>query len=182
MRDVKDCNLIRKKRNETLEATEMKRLLCKIGKRLGFMVDVEEPPESELGSLGIRHDVLWYTKPPDWYAKLLTIIGSREDLEPEYRELIERMRLDRLLYVAFEIEATDQTTKGMKGDISNLSKLPYGIVVVHRGRPETKKGQEAIRNRFERALLEFRKLHGPNTVIIASFEDIKTLDRKLFSE
>jgi len=177
---VKDCNLIRKKRNETSEATQMKQLLCRIGKKLGYMVDVEEPPESELGSLGIRHDVLWYTEPPGWYTKLLTIINSREDLEPKYRELIERMILDRLLYVAFEIEATDQTTKSMKGDISNLSKLPYGIVVVRRGKPETRKGQEAIRNRFERALLEFRKLHGPNTVIIASFEDIKALETKLF--
>ena len=179
MRDLKDCDLIKKKRNETLEATQMKQLLCRIGRKLGFMVDVEESPESELGSLGIRHDVLWYGKPPNWYTKLLAIISSREDLEPEYHKLIERMRLDRLLYVAFEIEATDQTTKGMKGDISNLSKLPYGIIVVRRGKPETKKGREAIRNRFERALLEFRKLHGPNTVIIASFEDIKALDRKL---
>jgi len=179
---VKDCNLIRKKRNETLEATQMKQLLCKLGNKLGFIVDIEESPESELGALGIRHDVLWYTKPPDWYKELLAIINSREDLEPEYRELIERMRLDRLLYVAFEIEATDQTTKGMKGDISNLSKLPYGIVVVRRGKPETRKGQEAIRNRFERALLEFRKLHGPNTVIIASFEDVKALKTKFFSE
>lgn len=110
---------------------------------------------------------------------LLTIISSREDLETEYRELIERMRLNRLLYVAFEIEATNQTTKGMKGDISNLSKLPYGIIVVRRGKPETEKRQEAIRPRFEKALFEFRKLHGPNTVIIASFEDLKVLNRKL---
>ena len=179
MRDLKDCDFIKKNRNETLEATQMKRLLCRIGRKLGFMVDVEEPPESELGSLGIRHDVLWYKKPPNWYTRLLTIISSREDLEPEYRELIERMRLNRLLYVAFEIEATDQTTKGMKGDISNLSKLPYGIIVVRRGKPETEKGREAIRPRFEKALLEFRKLHGPNTVIIASFEDLKALNRKL---
>lgn len=182
MRDIKDCSLIRKRRNETIEATQMKRLLCKIGKELGFMVDVEERPESELGSLGIRHDVLWYTKPPDWYGTLLTIVCSREDLEPGYRGLIESMKLDRLLSVAFEIEATDQTTKGMKGDISNLSKIPYGIVVVRRGRPESRKRQEAIRNRFERALLGFRKLHGPNTVIVASFEDVKALNSKLFSK
>jgi len=29
-----------------------------------------------------------------------------------------------------EIEATDSTTKAMKGDILNLSKLTYGLVVV----------------------------------------------------
>lgn len=179
MRDVKSCDLIMRKRNETLQATQMKQLLCTIGKSLGFIVDIEEKPESELGDLGIRHDVLWYTKPPDWYTKLLTIICSREDLEPRYRELVKRMKLERLLYAAFEIEATDQTTKGMKGDISNLSKLPYGIIVVHRGKPEIKKGQEAVRNRFERALLEFQKLHGPNSVIICSFHDIEELYREL---
>jgi len=36
---------------------------------------------------------------------------------------------------------------------------------------------EPIRNRFERALIEFRALHGPNNVLIISFEDIE----KLFS-
>jgi hypothetical protein len=65
----------------------------------------------------------------------------------------------------------------MKGDLSNLSKLPYGIVVVRRG--QTRKSVEAIRNRFERALLEFRKLHGPNSIIITSFEDIEKLENVL---
>lgn len=155
----------------------MKRILCRIGNKLGFMVDIEEPPESEMGSLSIRHDVLWYVEPPEWYNKLLSIIGSREDLEEAYRDLIEKKKNERLLYVAFEIEATDQTTKGMKGDISNLSKLPYGIVVVRRGQNRTKKGAEGIRNRFERALIEFRKLHGPNSVIIASFADLEKLEK-----
>jgi len=64
----------------------------------------------------------------------------------------------------------------MKGDISNLSKLPYGFIMVKRGRPEKEREKvEPIRNRFERVLLEFRKLHGPNNVIIVSFEDIKKL-------
>jgi len=58
------------------------------------------------------------------------------------------MELDRLLYTAFEIEATDQTTKGMKGDISNLSKLPYSILVVRRENPKTRAGQEVIRKSF----------------------------------
>lgn len=143
------------------------------------MVDVEEPPECELGSLSIRHDVLWYTDPPEWYKKLLDTISTRRDLEEEYKELIENKKMGRLLYAAFEIEATDQTTKGMKGDISNLSKLPYGVVVVRRGHIGTRKGVEAIRNRFERALLEFRKLHGPNSVIITSFEDIEEVEKAL---
>ena len=176
MKNVVDCELIREKRNETAEATRMKRILCRIGNNLGFSVDIEEPPESELGSLSIRHDVLWYVKPPEWYNKLLNIIDSRIDLEKEYQDLIRRKGNERLLYAAFEIEATDQTTKGMKGDISNLSKLPYGIVVVRRGQEEGKKGEEAIRNRFERTLLEFRKLHGPNSVIITSFEDVEKLE------
>lgn len=182
MRDVRDCSLIKEKKSETLDATQMKRSLCRIGRKLGFIVDVEEIPESELGSLSMRYDVLWYSTPPTWYTDLLELTSSRKDLEPEYRELIEaRLRLDRLLYVAFEIEATDQTTKGMKGDISNLSKLPYGMIVVRRGRTENSDEQEAIRKRFEKALMEFRKLHGPNTVVITSFEDIKALEKKLFS-
>ncbi len=43
----------------------MKILLCKLGIKLGFEVDVEEGQESELGKLTIRHDVLWYTKPQE---------------------------------------------------------------------------------------------------------------------
>lgn len=34
---------------------------------------------------------------------------------------------------------------------------------------------EPIRNRFEKALIEFRSLHGPNNVVIVSFEDIEKL-------
>jgi hypothetical protein len=157
----------------------MKKILCRIGNKLGFIVDIEEPPESEMGSLSIRHDVLWYIKPPEWYNKLLNIIGSRKDLEEDYQNLIEKRKTERLLYVAFEIEATDQTTKGMKGDISNLSKLPYGVVVVRRGQEGTKEGVEAIRNRFEKALMEFRKLHGPNSIVITSFEDLEKLETTL---
>lgn len=181
LRNVADCEKeIRYKRSETMEATDMKRLLCKLGKKLDFFVDVEEKPESELGDLGIRHDVLWYTEPPFWYRKLLEKALSRDDLDSEYRDLVnERIKMSRLLYVAFEVEATDQTTKGMKGDISNLSKLPYGVVVVKRGKKEAQRGWEAIRNRFEKALLEFRKLHGPNNVLIVSFEDIESLAEDL---
>jgi hypothetical protein len=176
LRNVVDCDLITEKRNETPEVTRMKKILCRIGNNLGFMVDIEEPPESELGSLTIRHDVLWYIKPPEWYSKLLNIIFSRRDLQEDYRDLIEKKKSERLLYAAFEIEATDQTTKGMKGDISNLSKLPYGVIVVRRGH-NGKQEAEAIRNRFERALLEFRKLHGPNSVVITSFEDLEKLEK-----
>lgn len=179
MKNIVDCDLIIEKGNETLETTRMKKTLCRIGNKLGFMVDIEEPPESEMGSLSIRHDVLWYIKSPEWYNKLLTIVGSRKDLEEDYQDLIRKKKNERLLYVAFEIEATDQTTKGMKGDISNLSKLPYGVVVVRRGQEGTKAGVEAIRNRFEKALLEFRKLHGPNSIIIASFEDLEKLEATL---
>ncbi|MEM3387298.1 MAG: hypothetical protein QXN08_06475 [Nitrososphaerales archaeon] len=69
----------------------------------------------------------------------------------------------------------------MKGDISNLSKIPFGVIVVYRGRdlPTEGKHLEPIRNRFEKALIEFRALHGPNNVIIASFEDIKKIAKEL---
>jgi len=153
MKNVSDCQSIPYKGNESKEATKMKKKLCEIGKKLGFEVDVEEKPESELGDLGIRHDVLWYSKSPEWYNNLLEINYRRHDLNPEYKNLLQNKMSERLLYAAFEIEAKDQTTKGMKGDISNLSKLPYGIIVVSRGSLKESKLEkyEAIRNRFERA-------------------------------
>lgn len=182
MRDVTDCRQIVKAKGETDETFEMKILLCKLGKKLGFEVDVEEGQESELGKLGIRHDVLWYAKPLEWVSKLFKAVLSRDDIHTEYRRLVERKaNLKRYLYVAFEIEGSDVTTKAMKGDISNLSKLPCGVVVVRRGREEALKDRtiEPIRNRFEKALIEFRALHGPNNVIIVSFEDVKKLTEEL---
>jgi hypothetical protein len=171
---------LREIRGEARKAFEMKDLLCKLGKKLGYEVDVEARPESELGGLMMRYDVLWYLKQPEWYSRLLEIVLSRDDLDPKYRELIERKaNVKRQLLVAFEIEASDTTTKAMKGTISNLSKLPYGIIVVKRGRKEASKTEGSIRNRFERALLEFRTLHGPNNVIVVSFDDIKKLAEEL---
>ncbi len=183
MRNVNSPKMVKKRGGESEEVYEIKKLLVALGLKLGFMVDVEEPPTSELGSLGIRHDVIWYEEPPEWYVKLLEIIKSRDDLELEYKELIKKkLDIKRKIYAAFEIEGSDLMTKAMKGDISNLSKWPYGIIVVRRGRKEAReeskkygKRIEHIRNRFERALIEFHKLHGPNNVIIASFEDIKKL-------
>jgi hypothetical protein len=62
LRKVIDCKKLIKAKTETDETFEMKILLCKIGKKLGYEVDIEEGQESELGKLGIRHDVLWYVK------------------------------------------------------------------------------------------------------------------------
>lgn len=179
MRNVKECAQIKPGRNESKEAHHMKLLLCKLGKKLGFEVDIEEVQESELGKLAIRHDVLWYTRPPDWYKELLKIVLSRKDLDEQYRKLLQqKFSMKRQLCAAFEIEATDVTTKAMKGDISNLSKLPYGFVVVKRGKAEKATNKvEPIRNRFEKALVEFRSLHGPNNVLIVSFSDIEKLCR-----
>lgn len=186
MRDVRSPDEVPRRGGESKEVYEMKKLLVALGLKLGFSVDVEEEPESELGELGIRHDVIWYDQYPRWYLKLLENIASREDLNRDYRDLVQRkLRQKRRLYAAFEIEGSDLMTKAMKGDISNLSKWPIGVIVVRRGREEareerrrTGKRAEPIRNRFERALIEFRKLHGPNNVVIASFEDI----RRLYSE
>ena len=107
----------------------------------------------------------------------MDIVLSRDDLNKQYRQLVkQKADVKRCLYVAFEIEATDVTTKSMKGGISNLSKLPYGFVIVKRGKAEkSDKKAEPIRNRFERALVEFRSLHGPNNVLIVSFSDIEKL-------
>jgi len=183
MPEVRNSNEIRRRKQESEEVFKIKRLLTELGLKLGFKVAVEEEPKSELGNLGIRHDVVWYEEKPDWHKKLLEIIEAREDLEPEYRKLIQsKLKFKERIYAAFEIEGSDLMTKAMKGDISNLSKWPYGIIVVKRGVKESReesisKGRyvEPIRNRFERALMEFQKLHGPNNVIIASFSDIEEL-------
>jgi hypothetical protein len=50
--------IVIKSKNEDKETLEMKILLCKISKKLGFEVDIEEVQETELGKLAIRHDVL----------------------------------------------------------------------------------------------------------------------------
>lgn len=42
---------------------------------------MEEPPESELGELAIRHDVIWYKRFLKWYKQLLDIILKRDDLK-----------------------------------------------------------------------------------------------------
>ena len=183
MPDVRSPYDIKRSRRESENVLKIKRLLVALGLKLGFKVAVEEIPESELGDLGIRHDVVWYTEAPDWYSKLLEIISLREDLEPEYKKLIQsKLKLRRHLYAAFEIEGSDLMTKAMKGDISNLSKWPYSVIVVKRGVEEAKEESqsrgryvEPIRNRFERALMEFRRLHGPNNIVIASFSDIEKL-------
>jgi len=137
MRDVKSLNDIPRRRGESEEVYRVKRLLVALGLRLGFKVDVEEEPESKLGSLGIRHDVVWYVDPPKWHKRLLEIVLSRDDIDPEYRKLVEsKLKVRRRIYVAFEIEGGDITTKAMKGDISNLSKWPYSVIVVKRRRKE----------------------------------------------
>jgi len=51
-------------RGESEEVHRIKRLLVALGLKLGFIVNVEEEPKSELVSLGIKHDVIWYTESP----------------------------------------------------------------------------------------------------------------------
>ena len=84
------------------ETFKMKILLCKLGRKLGFEVDVEEPPETELGRLAIRHDVLWYIKPPKWIRELFGIMLSRGDLCREYRTLVEKKQALRRELFALE--------------------------------------------------------------------------------
>ncbi len=167
MRDVKGPDEVSGYKGDSDHVTRMKRLLVVLGLKLGFEVDVEEEPESELGKLGIRHDVIWYMVPENWHTKLLDNMQRSGKSDISYRDLVRhRHGLKRRLHVAFEIEGGDAMTKSMKGDISNLSKWPYGVIIVY---------DEGLRGRFERALMEFRRLHGPNNVIIVSFEDIENL-------
>jgi len=174
MKTVKNCDLIKRTNNESSHVTDMKRMLCKLGNKLNFSVDIEEAPESELGDLITRHDVIWYKQRPDWYDKLNSFLTdeSKEDskhLTEKYeKHLLDKQRINRMIYVAFEIEGSDCLTKSMKGCISNLSKYPYGIIIVKK---------DPDRRRFEKVLLEFQKIHGPNNVIIVSYNDMQNLAR-----
>ena len=67
MPEVRSSNEIKRRKQESEEVFKIKRLLTKLGLKLGFKVAVEEEPKSELGSLGIRHDVVWYEEKPDWH-------------------------------------------------------------------------------------------------------------------
>lgn len=168
MKNVKDEKQISRMGGESIEAYEMKKLLFRIGKHFGYEVDIEEEPETELGRVGIRYDVIWYQKYPEWYKGLIENALKRDDLKKEYREILKgKLGLKRWPIAAFEIEASDRQTKFMKGDIFNLTLVPFGVCVVLLGKKEAKeKGRkEYIRNRFEKALVEFRKVFGINNVI-----------------
>lgn len=182
MKNVQKVEEIKRLKSENPEVHEIKVLLFRIGKKLGYEVDIEEEPETEFGKLGIRYDVIWYTSVPEWWKELIKISLKRKDLRNDYREYLEKkLKLTRLPVVAFEIEATDRSTKFMKGDIFNLSLVPFGVCCVLLGREEVKhKGRkEYIRNRFEKALLEFRKIFGRTNVVIVSFNDIQKLAEKI---
>jgi len=168
MKNITNCHQITFKGNESKNVTLMKRLICELGRYLQFDVDVEEPPESELGKLIMRHDVIWYTKKSKWYDDLINIAYKSAIMEEYKKRLNNKQNINRVLQVAFEIEGADCLTKSMKGCISNLSKYPNGIIVVR---------LKGDRKRFEKVLLEFEKLHGPNNVIIISFDDMYTFAR-----
>lgn len=182
MRNVKSEDQIPRIGSESQEAYEMKKLLFKIGKKLRYEVDIEEEPVTELGKIGIRYDVIWYVRCPEWYKALIRNALRRNNLNEKYRRILERkFEVERWPIAAFEIEASDRATKFMKGDIFNLTLVPFGVCVVLLGKREAKemKKKEHIRNRFEKALVEFRKVFGINNVIIVSFSDVKEYARKL---
>ena len=140
MKNVKDEKQIVRLGGESVEAYEMKKLLFRIGKYFGYEVDIEEEPETELGRVGIRYDVIWYQRYPEWYKALIENALKRDDLREEYREILERkLRLRRWPIAAFEIEASDRQTKFMKGDIFNLTLVPFGVCVVLLGKREARK-------------------------------------------
>lgn len=170
MKNVGNCSQIPFKGNESNDVTKMKRLLCKIGKYFQFDVDVEEQPESELGKLIMRHDIIWYKKKTIWYKKLIDVAHDSAITEEYKKRLKSKQNISRIIQVAFEIEGADCLTKSMKGCISNLSKYPFGVIVVK---------QKNDRKRFERVLIEFEKLHGPTNVIIVSFNEISTFAKIL---
>ncbi len=135
MKNIKEEERIPCRRNESREAYEMKKLLFRIGKYFGYEVDVEEEPETELGKVGIRYDVIWYQKYPDWYKGFIESALKRDDLSEDYKEILERkLKLERWPIAAFEIEASDRQTKFMKGDIFNLSLVPFGVCIVLLGK------------------------------------------------
>jgi hypothetical protein len=136
----------------TDRATPIKEDVHELGRQLGFSTS-EEIDETFLSvtlgeSYTPRVDVIWYLD--------LQQLGLDTEQLANYfgHEAGDQYR--RFPFVAFEIEASDPTTKTMEADLANLQAIgaPFGVLLVDEER------EDGLYRRGKRILRTFRELYG----------------------
>lgn len=138
-------------------ATPIKEDIHELGRQLGFST-AEEINETFLSvaldnSYTPRVDVVWYLDLQQLgldTEQLADYFGC--DADDQYR---------RFPLVAFEIEASDPTTKTMGADLANLQAIgaPFGVLIVDEAR------EDGLYRRGKRILRTFRELYGHTNCI-----------------
>lgn len=136
----------------TDRATPIKEEVHELGQQLGLST-AEEIDETFLSialddSYTPRVDVVWYLD--------LRELGLDTERLADYFGFEADNQYHRFPLVAFEIEASDPTTKTMEADLANLQTIgaPFGILVVDEER------EDGLYRRGKRILRTFRELYG----------------------
>lgn len=141
----------------TDRATPIKEDVHDLGEQLGFST-AEEIDETFLSvtldeSYTPRVDVVWYLD--------LRQLGLDTERLTDYFGYEADTQYRRFPFVAFEIEASDPTTKTMEADLANLQTIgaPFGILIVDEER------KDGLYRRGKRILRTFRELYGHTNCI-----------------
>lgn len=143
--------------SHTDRATPIKEDVHELGRQLGFST-AEEIDETFLSvalgnSYSPRVDVVWYLDLQQLgldTKRLADHFGY--DVDDQYR---------RFPLVAFEIEASDPTTKTMEADLANLQAIgaPFGFLLID------EEVEDGLYRRGKRILRTFRELYGHTNCI-----------------
>lgn len=138
--------------SHTDRASPIKQDLHELGSQLGFST-AEEIDETFLSvtlddSYTPRVDIVWYLD--------LQQLGLDTERLAEYFGYQADDQYRRFPFVAFEVEASDPTTKTMEADLANLQTIgaPFGILVVD------EEQEDGLYRRGKRILRTFRELYG----------------------
>lgn len=138
--------------SHTDRATPIKEEVHELGQQLGLST-AEEIDETFLSialddSYTPQVDVVWYLD--------LRELGLDTEQLADYFGFEADDQYRRFPLVAFEIEASDSTTKTMEADLANLQTIgaPFGILIVDEER------EDGLYRRGKRILRTFRELYG----------------------
>lgn len=141
----------------TDRAAPIKKDIHKLGRQLGFST-AEEIDETFLSvaleeSYTPRVDVVWYLD--------LQQLGLDTKQLANYFGYEADDQFRRFPLVAFEIEASDPTTKTMEADLANLQTIgaPFGVLIVDEDQ------EDGLYRRGKRILRTFRELYGHTNCI-----------------
>lgn len=148
-------------------ATPIKEEVHELGQQLGFST-AEEIDDTFLSvavdeSYNPRVDVVWYHDLED--------LGIDTERLAEYFGFTVDQQFRRFPLVAFEIEASDPTTKTMEADIANLQTIgaPFGVLVIDEQR------EDGLYRRGNRILRTLRDLYGHTNCLCLDRSHITTL-------